>query len=216
MDNIVLKATRRSMVGKQVKVLRRQGQLPAVMYGHNFEPIAIALDAHQASLQLTGISASTIVTIDLEGEQHAAIVRDRQKDYLKNRLTHLDFQVVSQNEKIRASVSLEVTGVAPAIKDFNAVVVSNLNQLEVEAYPRDLPERIMVDVSGIANIGDAIYVRDLPISDDVTILISEDEVVVVATGAAPEIEEEVVVEEVSEPEVIERGKQDEDEEEAEE
>ena len=210
MDNVVLKATRRSVVGKQVKALRRQGRLPAVMYGHTIEPMNIDLDAHQASLVIPTLSSSTIVTIDVDGEQHAALVREKQKDYVKNRLVHIDFQVVSLNEKIRAAVRIDVHGTSPAVKDFNAVIVTSLAQVEVEALPRDLPERFVVDVSKLTAIGDSIHVRDLEVSDKVTVLTSADEIIAVATGAAPEVEEVETAAEGAEPEVIERGKKEEE------
>ncbi len=213
MDKVVLKATRRDVTGKHVKALRRQGRLPAVLYGHKFEPIAISLDAHEASLALHGISTSTIVTVELDGEQHAALVRERQRDYVKNTFLHIDFQVVSLTEKIRTMVHIEVHGLSPAVKDFNAVLVHSLTQVEVEALPRDLPERLVADVSKLAAIGDTIHVRDLATSDKFQILTDPDEIVVVATGAAPEEVEEVApAAEAAEPEVIERGKKEEEEE----
>ena len=212
MDKIVLKATRRNVTGKQVKSLRRQGELPAVIYGHSFEPINISLNAHEASLVLGSVSPSTIVTIVVEGTEHSALVRERQKDYLRNRLMHVDFQAVSQNEAIRAMVPVHVTGTAPAVKDFNAVIVTSLSQIEVEALPRDLPESFSLDASVLKAVGDAIYVRDVKVSDQVKVLTPHDEIVVVATGAAPEVEEEVTEEAAAEPEVIERGKKEEEEE----
>lgn len=212
MDKVVLKATRRSVTGKHVKALRRQGRLPAVLYGHKFDPIAISLDEHDSSLVLQGLSSSTIVMIDVDGEQHAALVRERQKDYIRNSFIHIDFQVVSLTEKIRTMVHLEVHGASPAVKDFNAVLVNNINQIEIEALPGDLPERLIVDVAKLVNIGDAIHVRDLPVSDKVQILTDLDEIVVVATGAAPEEVEEAPAGESAEPEVIERGKKEEEEE----
>ncbi len=212
MDKIVLKATRRSVTGKQVKALRRQGRLPAVMYGHKVDPVSISLDSHESSLVLPRVSSSTIVTIDLEGEQHAVLVRERQKDPVKGTLVHVDFQVISLTEKIRAAVRIEVHGLSPAVKDYNAVIVNNLTEIEVEALPGDLPERIVVDAGKLAQVGDAFYVRDLPVSDAVEVLTDADEIVVVATGAAPEEVEEAGGEALAEPEVIERGKKEEDEE----
>lgn len=212
MDNTVLKATRRNVTGKQVKALRRQGRLPAVMYGHKFEPINISLDAHEASLLIPRLSSSAIVTIDLDGEQHAALIREKQRDYVKNKLVHVDFQIVSLTEKIRAAVHIELQGLSPAVKDFNAVIVQNLAQVEVEALPRDLPERLVVDVTKLAAVGDAIHVRDLEIPAKVEVLTPTDEIVVVATGAAAEeVEAEAGAEGAAEPEIIERGKKEEEE-----
>jgi large subunit ribosomal protein L25 len=213
MKNVVLKAAHRDVKGKQVKALRRQGRIPAVMYGHKFEPINVSLDDHDASLALAGISSSTIVTIELDGEQHSALVREKQKDYVKNHILHVDFLIVSLTETLRAAVRVEVHGASPAVKDFNAVIVTNINEIEVEALPRDLPERIVVDVSVLKAVGDSIAVRDLNVSDKVKVLTPPDEIVVVATGAAPEEVVEEAVSETAEPELIERGKKEDEEEE---
>jgi large subunit ribosomal protein L25 len=212
--NVVLKAARRNVTGKQVKALRRQGRLPAVIYGHNIEPLSISLDAHEASLALPKLSASTIVTVDVDGEQHEVLVREKQRDYVKNKLLHVDFQVISMTEMIRALVRIDMQGTAPAVKEHEAVIVQNLNQVEVEALPRDLPERYTISLEGLNEIGDAIYVRDLPASEKVTILMDADEIVVLASGPAPEEVEEEPVTEEAEPEVIERGGKEEEGEEA--
>jgi large subunit ribosomal protein L25 len=212
MDTIVLKATRRSVTGKHVKALRREGLLPGVMYGHNFESVPIALDAHSTAQILAGLSASTVINVELEGEQHAALVREKQRDYLKNKLLHLDFQVVSLTEKISAEVTITLTGTAPAVRDMNAVIVTNLNTVLVEAFPQDLPESIVVDISVLKAVGDTIHVRDLGVASTVEILTDLDEIVVVATGVAPEEVEEVEeVADETEPEVIERGKKEDEE-----
>jgi len=216
MEKVVLQATLRTVTGKQVGVLRRQGQLPAVMYGHHFDPTPIALDLHTASLALAGLSSSSLVYIDLEGNEHAALIREKQRDYIRGTLKHIDFQVVSLTEKLRADVSVELIGSSPAVKDLNAVIVTGLTSLEVECLPQFLPERFTVDISRLVKLGDAIHVRDLKVVEDVEILSEPDEMLVIVTaGAAEEVEEEEeVVEGVEgEPEVIERGKKEEEEEE---
>ena len=210
MEKVVLKATRRTVTGKHVSTLRRQGLLPAVMYGHGVEPIAISLDAHSTSLALTGLSSSTLVNIDLEGQVKAALVREKQRDPVKRNLVHVDFQVVSMTEKLRAKVSILLEGVAPAVKDFNGVVVSNINDIEVEALPGDLPEHILVDISGLAAIGDSLHVKDLKLGKGVEIFADPEEVVVVIAGIKEEVEPEAVADETNEPEVIERGKKEEE------
>lgn len=209
MDKVVLKATRRTVTGKQVGALRRQGLLPAVMYGHKFEPIAISLDAHDTSLVLNGLTSSTIVNIDLEGQISAALVREKQRDPVKRSFVHVDFQVVSMTEKLRANVSLQFDGVAPAVKDFNGIVVTNVTEVEVEALPSDLPERIVVDLSPLAKIGDAIHVAGLTVPAGVQILEDPEEVIVVISAMKEEVETEEVTE-IAEPEVIERGKKEEE------
>ncbi len=213
MDTVVLKASSRTVIGKQVRALRRAGQLPAVLYGHDVNPTPISLDAHDAGKILGRLTASSLVTIDLDGKEYPALVRERQRHTIKGHLTHVDFQIVSMTEKLRTDVGIELTGIAPAVKDFNAILVTSLDALEVECFPQDLPARIVVDVSGLKGIGDGIRVRDLVISDKVDILSDADEMIVIATAARVEVipeAEEAAVEE-AEPEVIEKGKKEEEE-----
>jgi large subunit ribosomal protein L25 len=217
MDKVVLKAEKRDVIGKQVKAMRRAGKLPAVIYGRRTEPINVSLDAHTASLVLGRLTSSSLVTIDLDGTEYPALVREKQRDYIKNRLLHVDFLAVSLNESIRATVSLNFVGASAAVKDFNAVLVQNLESLEVECLPTDLPERVDVDITPLARPGDGIRVRDVKISDKVHILNDPDTMVAVATFA--KVEEEVVAvpgaEGVTpvegEPELaVERGKKEEE------
>ena len=207
MEKVVLKATRRDVVGKKVGALRRQGKLPAVLYGHRIETTPILLDAYEGSLILSHLTSSSLLTIDLDGEQYLAQVREKQRDFLKNRLVHVDFQVVSLTEKMRAKVGIELTGTAPAVKNFNAEIHTGLTEMEVECMPQDLPERIVVDISGLAELGDGIRVRDVVLSDKVKILADLDEtIVVVSAPRKEELVAEAPVEEEAAPEEIEGGK----------
>lgn len=209
MEKVVLQAQKREVVGKQVRALRRQGMLPAVIYGRHIQPINIALDAHSASLTLSKLTSSSLVTIEVDGKEYPALVREKQRNFIKNTLLHVDFLAVSLTEKITTYVAIQLEGVAPAVKDFNAILVTGLTELEVECLPTDLPERIVVDISGLKEIGDGVYVRDLVVSDQVKVLDDPDELIVVATAMAAE--EEVAAEgEAAEPEVIEKGKKEEE------
>ena len=207
MEKIVLKATKRDVIGKKVGALRRQGKLPAVLYGHRIETTAIMLDAHEGSQTLSHLTSSSLVTIDLDGKEYLALVKEKQRDFIKNRLVHLDFQVVSLTEKMRAKVGIELAGTAPAVKDFNAVIHTGLTEMEVECMAQDLPERIVVNISGLAELGDSVRVRDVVLSDKVEILDDLEEIIAVASAPKKEeIVEEAMVEEEAAPEVIERGK----------
>lgn len=217
MDKVVLKATKREVTGKQVSALRRAGQLPAVIYGRHLEPIAISLDAHTASLEMAKLTSSSLVTIELDGMQYSTLVRERQRNFIKGNLTHVDFLAVNLDEKIRATVRVNFVGVSLAVKDFNAVLVRNLEKLEVECLPTDLPERITVDISALKQIGNGIRVRDVGLSDNIRVLNDEDEMVVVATAERKEEVEEVVetaavpAAEAASPEIsVDRGKKDEE------
>ncbi len=215
MENVIIKATSRTVIGKQVRALRRAGQLPGVLYGRHIEPAPISMDAREASRILSHLTSSSLVTIDLEGQEYPSLVRESQRNPIKRNRVHVDFQVVSLTEKLRTHVGIEVTGISPAVKDFNAVLVTSLDELEVECFPQHLPERIVVDISRLANVGDGIHVRDIILSENVKVLSDPEEMVVVVTASRVEEVEEVAAEaipgqEMAEPEVIEKGKKEEE------
>lgn len=215
MEEVIVKANRRTLVGKQVSAMRREGKLPAVIYGHHISPIAIELDLRDAAKSLTGLAPSTLVTVDVEGETHKTLVREKQRNKITGVLLHIDFLAVSMKEKLRAQVYMELVGVSPAVKELSGVLVSGANEVAVECLPQDLPERIIVDISGLQKIGDGIYIRDLTIPDGVKVLDDPDTMVALVTAqAAEEVEVAPVVEVVEgeEPEIIEHGKKEEEEE----
>jgi len=213
MGKIVIKAVNRAVKGKQVGQLRRDGKLPAVIYGRHVNgSLSILMELREATKALHGLSSSSIVTIDVEGVEYPSLVREKQRDYIKNILRHVDFQAVSATEKIRADVEIVLDGLSPAVKDYNGMVVMNISKIEVEALPQHLPERIHLDISGMKRIGDALHVKDIKLSDEVTIHNNPEDIVVVITssGAVEEtaVEGEAVV--LAEPEVIEKGKKEEE------
>ena len=217
MEKIIIEAEKREVTGKKVKVLRNEGKIPAVIYGREIDTTPILLDKRETLHTLNQISGSTILTIRLENKEHAALLREIQRDYLKNEIIHIDFLAVSLKEKLRTNVSLTLVGEAPVLDEFDALIVTGLEQVEVECLPQDLPESIDVDISGLAEIGAALYVKDISVPNGVLILTHPEELVAVASAVKEEIaepgEEGVEIEEemAEEPEVIERGKAEESE-----
>jgi large subunit ribosomal protein L25 len=212
MSKIILNAEPRTVVGKQVKQLRRQGKLPGVIYGNKVDSKSVTLDLREATKVLSTVSSSSLVTVVLEGKEYPSLVREKQIDFILRTLKHIDFQTVSLTEKIKASVSIHFEGESEAVKEFDAILSTGINQIEVEAYPQDLPENFIVDISILKNLGDSILVKDIPMPENVELLSNPEELVVFASSSKPtaEEEEEVVEEELAtsegEPEVIEKGK----------
>jgi len=215
MEKVVINAEKRDVVGKKVGSLRRQGLIPGVMYGHNEPPFPITMNAREIERVINNLTSSSIVTVKVNGESHQALIREKQKDYIRNQIIHIDFQILSLKEKIRSKIEVKLVGVAPAVKNFNGIVLQEREFIDVEALPADLPERITVDISGLANIGDLIRVGDLDISDAVTVFDDVNDVIVSISGAMAEeaVEEEVTAAEGTEPEVVEKGKKESEEEE---
>lgn len=215
MSKIILKAEPRSITGKQVRQLRRQGKLPAIIYGHKIDPKSITLDLRDATKVLSTVSSSSLVTVELDGKEYPSLVRERQIDFIVGTLKHVDFQTVSLSEKIRTSVTIRFEGEAPALKDQDAILSSGINSIEIEAYPQDLPEGFTVDISTLNAIGDSLYVKDIDVPENVEILSNPEELVVIVSSSFTAEEEEEVEGEIEEeeleatevePEVIEKGK----------
>jgi large subunit ribosomal protein L25 len=220
MEKITLSATKREIKGKQVKSARREGKLPAVIYGRTLKkPILIFLDTHETEQQMRHISATTLIDVVVGDDRYPALVRDSQRDVIYHHLLHLDFLAVSMTETLRTMVEVALIGEAPAVKEYGAILVTGFEEVEIECLPGDLPERLEIDVSGLENIGDSLAVGDLTIPPNVTLLTDPEEMIVQVTApmaAEPEEEEEEAEELLGEPEVLERGKAEEEEEASEE
>ena len=212
-EEVLINAEKRNVVGKQVKALRRQGILPGVIYGRHIEAFPIQMDAHDAALILDKLTASSLITLDVDGEKFSVLMRDRQRDVIFGDLLHVDFLVVSLTEKLRATIELKLVGEAPVADNPEVVVTQVLNDIEIEAFPQDLPEFIEVDISTLETVDDEITVADLDLGENIAILTDPNETIVSVGYVA---QEEVVEEaEVVEPEVVEKGKKEAAEEEAE-
>jgi large subunit ribosomal protein L25 len=208
LEKVVLKASPRTVTGKQVGAMRRAGKLPAVLYGHHIESTPIVLDAHETTLTLSRLTSSSLVTISLDGKEYPTLVRAKQRHPIKRHYLHLDFQVLSLTEKTHVKVAIELVGSAPAVKTHNAILVTGLTELEVQCLPGDMPERIVVDISGLMEPGDSIHVRDVQLPGEVEILTDLDEVIASATLGRLEEVEVAVEEEAVEGEEAPSGKED--------
>jgi large subunit ribosomal protein L25 len=211
MEKYVIEAQEREVIGKKVKALRREGLLPAIIYGSGISPIPVTLNAKAVNQTLRVIGANTLVTIMIGKKEHLTLVRDIQRDFIKRDLLHMDFQAVSLDESITSTVPIVIVGESPAVVDFEALLVTSMEEIEIEAKAKDLPDIIEVDVSGLLEIGDHILVKDLVVPGEVTILDDPNEIVIVATAQTlmelePEVEEGAeLFEELTDAELMEEG-----------
>jgi large subunit ribosomal protein L25 len=189
MAEITINATKRAVSGKAVKSLRRDGKIPAVVYGHNVKTENLELSELDFMKAFRQAGESTIVTLSVEGQNTPVLIHDVQNHYLTDKPVHVDFYAVNMNEKLKAHVQIHFIGESPAVKNLGGILVKNLNEVEVECLPVDLPSHLEVDISSLATFDDAIRVSDLKVSDKVQIHASPEELVVAVTP--PRTEEEL-------------------------
>ena len=203
--------TRTQLGGSVSKKLKRQGAVPAVIYGAKTEaqPLQIAArDIENLLAHAVGENILVELEIDSDGQKstRAALIHEVQHEPVGGHIVHIDFQAVNMNEVIRASIPIEPSGEATGVKNFGGILEQSLRSLEVECLPKDLPDIITVDVSAL-NVGDSLHVKDLPLSSGVTAL--EDADLTVFLVAAPTVVEEpaAAAPAAAEPEVIREKKE---------
>jgi large subunit ribosomal protein L25 len=202
---VKLKAERRSATGRSAaRKLKARGVVPAVIYGAKDKPQPLQLSERDINAVLSHASGENIlVELEIDGDQSGrlALVQEIQHSPVRGDVLHIDFHAVSMDEKIHAEVPVETIGIANGVKNFGGLLEQNLRALAIECLPRDLPDRIVVDVSAL-NIGDSIHVRDLQLPPGVTARVQLD--LTAFSVLAPAVEEEPVaaVATAAEPEVI--------------
>ena len=199
-----LAVTERTVLGKKVNALRREGFIPAELYGHGFKNIHLVLPAKEFNKVLKEAGSTSVVTLLLGKESKSAMIHEVARDSVTSEIIHVDFHQVRMDELVKADVPLEFTGEAPAIKAFAAVINKAMSEIEVEAFPQNLPHSIVVDLSVLDVLDKTIYVKDIPHPKNVTFLVDEEAAVATATPPAPE---EVVapVEEVDVTAIVAEG-----------
>lgn len=180
----------RSVLGKQVRRLRREGRLPGVIFGGRADSTPVETDAHGFELGYRRWGNTTLLSLEgLDGDSVPALIHGVSRDPRTGRLLHVDFARVSLTEKAHADVPLHFLSESPAVKGLGGVVVHALDHVRVEAFPQDIPRRIEVDLSPIQQLDDALHVRDLVV-DATTVRILNDPEDLVARAVLVKIEVE--------------------------
>jgi large subunit ribosomal protein L25 len=195
-----LKVDKRTLIGRKVKLLRRQGIIPANIFGNKISSISVQVDHVAFHKVFDKVGETAIVEVVVGDDKYPCLISGMAIDPVTSDILHIDFHHVSLKEKVTATIPVHMVGEAPAVKDLGGILNQSLHELEVEALPTDLPEAIEVDVTHLTNMGDSISVKDLKISDKVTLTADPDTIILVINEPAKE--EEVVVETPTEAEVI--------------
>ena len=211
---IPLKSTRRESLGKGgARKARAAGKIPAVLYGHGETPVPVAIGARDFELALRGHKGSNpLVSLDVSGSEYTALIRDVQYDPVTHDILHLDFQHISLTETVEVDVAIHLTGLAIGVKDGGGILESITRTVTVRCLPTAIPGSIDLDVSAL-NVGESLHVSDLRVPN---VEILTDPNSTVATVVAPTVMEEKPAEEAAaavaatEPEVIAKGKKEEE------
>jgi large subunit ribosomal protein L25 len=191
---VKLRAEPRTNVGRSaVRKLKARGFIPAVIYGGKVKPQPLQVAARDVNAMMSHASGENVlVELEIVGEKSSrtALVQEVQHSPVGGEIRHLDFHAISMDETIQAEVPLDPIGTANGVKNFGGLLEQSLRALAIECLPRDLPDRITVDVSAL-NIGDSIHVRDIQLPSGVTAKVPLD--LTAFSVLAPVVEEEPVV-----------------------
>jgi large subunit ribosomal protein L25 len=195
MEQRLVAETREGTGKGAARKLRAAGRVPAILYGHGMDPLALSVDSRELfHLLHTGAGANVLVDLVVDGTEHLALPREVQRDHIKGRFVHVDFLAVRRDEKIHVTIPLRIVGESPGVKA-GGVIEHHLWELNVECLATDVPEAIDVDISGL-EIGSGVRVSDLKVRSGVTILTSPEDSVVAVTQPQVAVEEEEAAEAV--------------------
>ncbi len=208
-----LNAQKREVVGSGLNGLRKSGYMPAVLYGKKQESIPLQIPLRDFHKIFESAGESTLVYINVDGQSYPTIIHDVARDAVSDNILHADFYKVRLDEKIKTKVPVVFQGESPAVRDLGGIFVRNINELEIEAFPQDLPHEIVVDMSSLKNMGDQILVKNLKLGDKLKIMADAEEILATIQEPMSEAELEKALEAptttVEDVEVIKKEKEEE-------
>jgi large subunit ribosomal protein L25 len=190
-------AEKRQIIGKQVRTLRRQGIVPANIYGHHKESLALQVprDTISALIRSAGSSAIVDVSVDGESKPRPALIKFVQRHAVTDEILHVDFYQVSMTEKMTLDVPLVMIGDAPAVKDYQGVLLQLVDNVSIRCLPTDLPQHLEVDINGLAELESSVHISDVQAPSGVEILNDPEQMVV--RVETPRIAAEIEAEEAA-------------------
>ncbi len=219
MDQIIIQARVRNEQGKQVRKFRRQGLIPAVLYGKKTENKNLWINDKEFRKAYLEAGENTVVQLKIEnGDQANVLIYDIQRNPLSGNFSHIDFFKIRMDEKIETEIPLEFVGEAPAVKEKGGTLVKNMNEIAVKCLPADLPSELKVDLARLKTFDDYFKVKDLKVSDKVELILDGETIIALVTPPRSEGEmmelNQKVEEDVTKVEGIEKKEKKEEKEKA--
>ena len=197
MKGLSLPVSKRNILGKKTRFLRRQGITPSHLFGHGLESIPLECDTARLQRIIAQAGTTRLIALELEGDNQLrnVFIHEIQRDVCNGALLHVDFYQVREKESIKADVPIVFVGEAPALKEKGRSLIHAITTLSVECLPDRLPPQIEVDLSPLEEAEQALYVNDIALSPDITVITDPDQMVVkVSEVAVEEVAEEVEAE----------------------
>jgi large subunit ribosomal protein L25 len=182
MEQTPLIAQNRTVLGKKVKNLRKDGFIPAHVFGNQIETSHVQVKAGDFAKVFEKVGETGIIALTIDGKQKPVMVRDTQVNPISDDLYHIDFYQVNLSEKVKVNVPLEIVGESPAVEKKIGLLLTPVTEVEVEALPGDLPENIEIDITGLTEIDDEIKVKDLKVDRSKIEILVDEELVVAQIG----------------------------------
>lgn len=182
MEQVPLSAQIRAVLGRKVKALRKQGIIPAHVFGHKVKTVHVQVNEKEFDKVFEKAGETGIISLEIGGEKKPVLVRNTQVHPVTDDLLHIDFYQVNLSEKVTVNVPLEIIGEAPAVEKKVGLLLTPVSEVEIEALPADLPESIEVDISHFVNIDDEIKVKDLKVDRAKVTILTDEEIVVAQIG----------------------------------
>jgi large subunit ribosomal protein L25 len=200
MKHPVLNATKRTVLGKKVKKLRREGIFPANVYGKELSSVSLQMPLKDFTDVYKQVGETGLIDLMVDGEKRPVLVKSVQFEFRQHSPVHADFYQVNLKEKVKAMVPLLLIGEPKAVTENLGTLLQTLSEVEVEALPEELPENIEVNIEHLAEVDDQIMISEFKIPTGVTILTDETQVVAKIAAIVVEAEPEPVVVEGTEGE----------------
>jgi large subunit ribosomal protein L25 len=201
MEELKLNASKRDVLGKRNRFLRRQGITPAHIFGHSIESQSLQCDTVELIKILAHAGETRVISLKIEGDKEpkSVFVREIQRDALGKHLLHVDFYQVKKGEKMQVDVPIVLVGEAPALKTKGRMLAHGITELSIECLPEKVPPQIEVDISILEDVEQPINVKDIVLDPDITVHADPEQLIVkVSEVQLKAEEEEVEAEEVAE------------------
>lgn len=169
MAEFQLVAEARQTLGKRNRQLRREGYVPGVVYGPSTDSLSVQFPYRAVEVTLMNAGGTNLIDIELDGETYPSLAREVQRDVVRGDILHVDFLAVDQTQRISVEVPIIMQGESPVVAAREGILITGRSSLTLEVFPSDIRDRILIDLTPLAELGAEVLVGDLTFGENVTV-----------------------------------------------